>query len=92
MNLFSTSENNSNASSLQENIASGIVTNLITKIGIDESMAKAATSFILPMVMEKITGKNSETPDDDASPITSLFGLAGGDSDAGIMGTLGKLF
>jgi len=58
-------------------------------------MATMAANFIVPKVVELVSGKNSETPDDDSSPISSLFGLVGGGSskeDDGIMGKLGGFF
>ncbi|MCK5539231.1 MAG: hypothetical protein KAI79_20580 [Bacteroidales bacterium] len=91
MNLFSSSDNNSSANSLQDNIVNGVVADLISKLGIEESMAKMAAAYVVPMLMEKITGKNSETADDDASPITKMFGIVSSGDD-GLMGKIGGFF
>jgi len=92
MNLFSKSANNSSANSLQDNIVKGIVTNLISKVGLDASMANMAANYLVPMIMEKVTGENSTTPDNDASPITKMFGLATGGKSGGLMDTIGSFF
>ena len=92
MNMFSKSENNSGASSLQDNIVKGVVANLISKLGLDEAKANMAANIVVPMVMKQITGKNSETADDDASPINNLFGLGGSKKKSGIMGKVNKFF
>lgn len=90
MNLFSNSSNNSSADSLQNSIADGIMSNLMKKLGLDGSAASGIAGAIVPMIIDKITGVNSKTPDDDPSPLTDLFG-GGGAADA-IGGLLNKLF
>ncbi|NPA44930.1 MAG: hypothetical protein GXO49_05290 [Chlorobi bacterium] len=99
MNLFSESENNENANSLQSNIMNSVIDGLMGKAGLGKSGASAAASAILPMVLNAITSKNSSTPDDDASPLMDIFGsvlssaMSGGNSKSGgIMGALGNLF
>ena len=98
MNLFSKSENNSAANSLQGNILNGVVSQLTQKHGLGKSAATAAASAIIPIVLEKITHKNSSTPDNDASPLADIFGsvisgaMSGGSSKSGgILGALGGL-
>ena len=93
MNLFSGASNNTGANSLQSNITNGIVSQLMEKVGLDGTMAKMAASYVVPAVIAKITGKNSETPDDDTSSLQSMFGLGGGDSkDGGLMGKISDFF
>ncbi len=89
MNLFSNSSNNSAADSLQNSITEGIVSKLMSKLGLNSSIASSIAGVIVPMVISKITGENSKTPDDDPSPLANLFG--GGDSNS-IGGMLNKLF
>ena len=89
MKLFSNSSNNSSANSLQSSISEGIISKLISKLGMNSSVASSIAGVVVPLVISKITGENSKTPDDDPSPLTSLFG--GGDSGA-IGGMLNKLF
>ncbi len=90
MNLFSKSENNSSANSIQNNISTGIVSGLMEKVGLGGSTAKTIAGMAVPMVIKLITDKNSETPEDDPSPLTSLFG---GDGIGNMLGGLAsKLF
>jgi len=92
MNLFSGSSNNSNANSLQNNIVNGVVSQLIEKVGLDGSMAKMAATFVVPSVINKVAGKNSETPENDPSPIQNIFGLISGEnSNKNTGGLMGKI-
>lgn len=77
MNLFSDKPNTTSADSLQTDITGGIVTGLIEKLGFSSEKATSITSTVVPIIINLITSKNSETPDDDSSPITDIFG--GGD-------------
>lgn len=77
MNLFSDKPNTTQADTLQSDITGGIVSGLIEKLGFSSEKATSITSTIVPIIINLITKKNSETPDDDASPLTDLFG--GGD-------------
>ena len=86
MNLFSSKPNNSGADLLQSNITQGIVTGLIQKIGLKSSTASVIAGIAVPLLMDIITKKNNETPDDDPSPITSLFG--DDDAQGGLGGNL----
>lgn len=86
MNLFSGSDNNSGASSLQSNITNGVVSNLVEKMGFDQGKASMISTMVIPAIMNMITKKNGETADDDSSPLQSLFG---GDSGGGIAGMIG---
>jgi hypothetical protein len=83
MNLFSNKPNNSGANLLQSNITQGIVSGLIQKIGLNSSTASTIAGVAVPLLMNLITKKNNETPEDDSSPLNALFG--GNDS----MGNLG---
>ncbi len=89
MNLFSNNNNTTEADTLQSDITGGIASSLVEKLGFSGETATNITSTVIPMVMNLVTEKNSETPDDDASPLTELFG--GGDL-GGIAGKLGDLF
>jgi hypothetical protein len=74
MNLFSNKSNNSGANLLQSNITQGIVTGLIQKMGLKTSTASVIAEVAVPVLMNLITKKNNETPEDDPSPISALFG------------------
>ncbi len=89
MNLFSNSGNNSAANSIQNNITSGVVSGLIEKLGFNGSTAKMIASTAVPLVMKMITDKNSETPEDDPSPLTNMFG---GDTSSLLGGIASKFF
>lgn len=89
MNLFSNNANNSNANSMQSNITNSLVSNITEKLGLDEGKASMISSMVIPAVMNMITQKNAETPDNDASPIEALFG---GDKGGMVKGLLGGLF
>ncbi len=90
MSLFSKSENNSSANAIQNNISTGIVSGLMEKVGLGGSTAKTIAGMAVPMVIKLITDKNSETPDDDPSILTSLF--AGGGASSMLGGLASKLF
>ena len=83
MNLFSKKTNNSAANSLQTNISSGIVSGLVQKLGLSSSSASMVAGIALPAIMNMVSKKNSETPEDDPSPINALFGDNNSLKDAG---------
>lgn len=83
MNLFSNKTNNSAANSLQTNISSGIVSGLVQKLGLSSSSASMVAGIALPAIMNMVSKKNSETPEDDPSPINALFGDNNSLKDAG---------
>jgi hypothetical protein len=78
MNLFSDKPNNKFADTLESGIANSIVSGLMTKLGLSQSTASAISAIAVPALMKLVTKKNNETPDDDPSPITELFGDKGG--------------
>ncbi len=88
MNLFSGQQNSGSANGLQDSLTKGISSQLMSKLGMNQTVATAVVGVILPGILGKITKHNSQTPDDDDSPLQSLFG--GGNSDIG--GMLNKLF
>ena len=96
MNLFSNQSNSPQAGSLQNNIMNGMVSNFVEKLGLDKKTATMATTVIIPVLMNMITQKNAETPDNDPSPLNDLFnpkGQGGNNPLTGLIGkTLGGLF
>lgn len=90
MNLFSDKPNTQEADSLQTNLTSGIMEGLIGKLGLDRSKASSIVNTVAPILIGFLTKKNNETADDDASPLTNLFG--GGDLGNIAKKTLGGLF
>ena len=73
MNLFSNKPNDSGANLLQSNITQGIVSGLIQKIGLNSSTASTIAGVAVPLLMNLITKKNNETPEDDPSPLNALL-------------------
>jgi uncharacterized protein YidB (DUF937 family) len=88
MSLFSKRQNSDGANQLQSDISSGVVSNLISKMGLSPEIAGNIASTTLPALLEKITNHNSTTPDDDPSPLHDLFGTGG---DSGISGSAKNL-
>jgi uncharacterized protein YidB (DUF937 family) len=78
MNLFSEKPNNPGADRLQSNISSGVITDLTSRLGLSSDIANKIASVALPALVKLITAKNNTTPEDDPSPLTELFGAAGG--------------
>lgn len=74
MNLFSKQPNNQGANMLQSNITNGVVSNLAGKLGLSPDVSKTVASIAIPALINMITKKNSETPDDDPSPLHDVFG------------------
>ena len=92
MNLFSKNENSSAANSLQSDLSSGIAGGLMEKLGISSSQASQIAAIALPALLKLITDKNSETPDNDPSPLENIFGGKGGGLDDLAGKALGGLF
>lgn len=90
LNLFSDKANSSGANSLQTSITSGVVNALADKLGMSKDKAEMVTNMVIPALMKFVTKKNSETSDDDASPLTEMFG--GSDKLGGLGKKLGGLF
>ncbi|MBN2610386.1 MAG: hypothetical protein JXB00_02415 [Bacteroidales bacterium] len=90
MNLFSNKPNNKGADLLQGNIVSGVVSNLISKLGLSKDMSNKIAQIAVPALINMITNKNSKTPDDDASPLNELFGGGGKGIASVAKGLLGK--
>lgn len=90
MSLFSKGSNNSSANDLQGSIEKGIITKLTSDLGMNRNVASQVVSVLLPSILGKVTGINSKTPDNDLSPLESLFGGGKGKNDIG--GMLNKLF
>ena len=74
MKLFSNKPNSKSADLLQSNITKSVVSGLIGKIGLKSFTASLIAGIAVPLLMEMITRKNDQTPDDDPSPIHALFG------------------
>ena len=87
MNLFSKQANNATANQLQSKISSGILAGLVKKLGLSEKLSKTIVQVAVPALIAMITNKNTQTPDDDPSPLNEIFGKKGG----GLGSILGKV-
>lgn len=74
MSLFSKKDNNKQADSLQASITGGIVDSLQKKLGFSGSKATGIVAIVMPYLLQLLTDKNAETPDDDPSPIKDILG------------------
>ena len=91
MNLFSNNENSHGANDLQSRIQNNIISGLIQKLGLSESIANTISNIAVPALIGLITKKNNETPDDDPSPLNDIFGNVLGNNKKG-GNILGNLF
>lgn len=91
MNLFSSQSNSSSANSMQNSLQGTITQKIVEYVGVDQTKAQMITGIVLPQIMNLITNRNEQTPDDDSSPLMDMFSdaLGGGDSKGG--GLLGGL-
>ena len=94
MSLFSNNENNSFANQIQGSLTNSLVSKLSSMLGISETKSKMAAGIIVPFLINLITKENSKTPDNDASPLTSIFGsvLESGGKSGGLGGIVKGLF
>jgi hypothetical protein len=90
MNLFSNKTNNSGANALQSSITTGIVSNLVSKLGLSQQVSNTIAQVAVPALMNLITKKNSETPDDDPSPLNDIFGSITKGSTGNMLGGVAK--
>lgn len=87
MNLFSDKPNSDGANKIQSKMNSGIVNELISKLGLSPAQSKNIAEVALPALINMITKKNNATPENDSSPLSEIFGAAG---KGGLLGGLAK--
>jgi len=90
MNLFTEKTDTSAANSLQTKMTTGVVSGLVEKLGFSKEKAASVTNIVIPVLIKLISKKNDETPADDSSALTNIFGGSSGASD--ISKKLGGLF
>lgn len=83
MNLFSDEPNEASANQLQSNMNSGIVSELMGKLGISPELAKNISAIVLPILMNMISKKKNDSSEDDSSFLSELLGSAGGKEGLG---------
>lgn len=94
MNLFSNKSNDSSANSLQNSLQQTLTQKIVEYVGVDQSKAQMIAGVVLPQIMNLITNKNEETPEDDSSPLMDMFSdvvSGGGNAKKSGGGLLGKL-
>lgn len=105
LSLFNGNGGNLQSNSIVSSISNSFVSSLVSKIGLDPSMASKISGVVIPFVMEKFSGSetgSASSPTDLISKLGfgggdiagALGGLLGGDKDKGgdLLGGLGKLF
>lgn len=83
MDLFSDKPNSASGNQIQSNMFSGIVSNLVSKLGLSQSQSKSITEIALPALISMISKKSSGSSKDTGSVLTDMFG---GDDKGGIGG------
>lgn len=90
MNLFSRQQNNPEAEKLQSDLHENVVGELESKAGLSRDVSGNIAKTAVPSLIDKITNKNSETPDDDPSPLHEIFGTAKSAIGEAAKGLFGK--
>ncbi len=86
LNLFSNQANSGAANQLQSSITNSVVSGIVSKLGLSQGVANTIAGIVIPALMNLITKKNSQTPDNDPSPLNEIFGGGGG-----LGGKVGKI-
>jgi len=84
--LFTGKSDNAGAKQIQSAMSSGIVAELMKKLGISAEQSKIVTDMVLPALITMISNKTSGSKD----PTSVLTDLLGGGKDKGGLGGLAK--
>lgn len=101
--LFNGQGGNLQSNSIVSSLSNGFVSSLVSKLGIDQSMASKISGVVVPFIMEKFAGSetgSASSPTDLADKlgfggdITSSLGslLGGKDKGGDLLGGIGNLF
>lgn len=100
--LFNGQGGNLQSNSIVSSLSNGFVSSLVSKLGIDQSMASKISSVVVPFVMQKFAGSetgSAASPTDLADKLglgdisSSLGNLLGGKDKGGdLLGGIGNLF
>ncbi len=100
--LFNGQGGNLQSNSIVSSLSNGFVSSLVSKLGIDQSMATKISSVVVPFIMQKFAGSetgSAASPTDLADKLgfgdisSSLGGLLGGKDKGGdLLGGIGNLF
>lgn len=86
MTLFSDKPKNAAANQIKSKMQAGIVSELISKLGISSAQSKSIAEIALPALINMIAKKNKTTSKDDLSFLSEIFGVA----DKGGLGGVAK--
>jgi len=101
--LFNGQGGNLQSNSIVSSLSNGFVSSLVSKLGIDQSLASKISGVVVPFIMEKFAGSetgSASSPTDLADKLgfggditSSLGGLLGGKDKGGdLLGGIGNLF
>ena len=101
--LFNGQGGNLQSNSIVSSLSNGFVSSLVSKLGIDQSLASKISGVVVPFIMEKFAGSetgSASSPNDLADKLgfggditSSLGGLLGGKDKGGdLLGGIGNLF
>ena len=79
------------SNSLVNNISSGVIKDLMAKVGLDNAAATAIVSKLLPLVIGKLKNKTND-PNDSSIDLDSILGALGGKGGGDILGKVKGLF
>lgn len=88
LNLFSDEPNEPEANHIESRVSSGIVSELMGKLGISPDQAQKIVSIGLPVLMGMIAKKGGSGPKKDSSFLNDLLG---GGNQGGIGGLAGNI-
>ncbi|MEO5944378.1 MAG: hypothetical protein ABIP30_10090 [Ferruginibacter sp.] len=83
MSLFSGQGGNVNDHPVTQNISGNLISNLMSKFGLNGQQAGGIVSSILPMILSKLVNKTNDT-NDGSFNIQSIFNSLSGGSTGGI--------
>jgi len=85
MDLFNGKSETTTSNPIVGGIAAKMVSGLISKLGVNQSIAEKATEIVIPFIMSKF-GSSQTGEAKDGNQLMSMLGM---DSDGGVMGMLG---
>ena len=91
MDLFNGNAPTTTSNPIVRSITNSLVTNLASKLGIGEGIAKQIANIAIPFIMNKISSKETGQANDKKDLIEQL-GFGGDSGIGGLLGGLGGMF